>query len=98
MAYRTNPDEKVPLSNFSIGDWAAASFALAIGGAICVALMFAVFWLLGMPGPKLWFGSGNIPADIIEVSVSLAIVTLFANLLGSFMTLGFFWFVRKVRR
>ena len=98
MTYRHNPQDNVRLSTLSLRDWIAASFALAVGAATFMFLAFTVFWLLGMPGPKLWFGSGNIPADIIDTALTIAPWAFFANVFGSFVVVSFFALVRKLRR
>jgi hypothetical protein len=98
MANRTDPNDKVLMSTMSFGDWATAAFALSIGGAAFLFIAFTLFWLAGMPGPKLWYGSGNIPADILEVSITALIATLFINLMGAMAVLSSFWLFRKIRR
>lgn len=98
MAHRSDSTDKVPISSFSYGDWLAAGVALAIAGPLVLALMFLLFWLAGMPGPMLWFGSCNVPADILEVTLAAAAMTLFCNTFGAMLAVSFFWALRKRRR
>jgi hypothetical protein len=97
MAYRLDSQNKIPVSSFGLSDWLAASVALAVGASVFLLIAFFALWAIGMPGPLLWMGSGNIPADILEVVLSAGPVILFGNFMGSFIVVGFFAAIRKVR-
>jgi hypothetical protein len=97
MAQRSEHDDKVPVSSFSLREWLAASVALAIGGGIALFLLYLSFWTLGLPGPLLWMGSGNVLADIVTVSLAIVPMVLFANFLGSFVVATFFELWRRYR-
>jgi len=98
MAYRSDPDDKIPVSSFSLGDWLAASFALALGAAVFWFVAFLAFWAVGMPGPLLWMGSGNVPSDILTTAVTIGPALFFINLFGAFTVTAFFAALRKLRQ
>ena len=90
MAYRDKPSTKVDLTSLTFSDLARISIALAAAGATFFLVFHALAWLVGMPGPYLWFGSDDRWTDIVAAVFSIAVGFAIWNLFCSFLLRLFF--------
>ena len=97
MTYRDLRPDRLRLPTVTFRDWLTLSFVLAVGTAIFMLLFNFAAWLIGMPGPLLWMGSSDRLADIIEVTLTAAMVFFVSNIFGSFVILVFFAVRGRIR-
>lgn len=98
MVYRDNPQDKLRLAAISFGDCMLISVALAASVGIFFVIFHFIAWLVGWPGPFLWFGSTSRLADIISATASVTIAAFFLNLFGVVTFLGWAALFRGLRQ
>ena len=86
MIEATSGDAKIN----GIGRIGSQPIALAAAGATFFLVFQALAWLVGMPGPYLWFGSDDRWTDIVAAVFSIAVGFAIWNLFCSFLLRLFF--------
>jgi hypothetical protein len=66
-----------------VEDWVWISFALAIASGAFFFVGYTALWLMGAPGPFLWFSNPNILRDILTAVGALMVATFLINFFGA---------------
>jgi hypothetical protein len=72
----------VSLSGFPAKTMLWLLFLLSCGAALLFLVFYFIAWLLGWPGPFLWFGSTSRMSDIIMATYGVAFSIFLSGALG----------------
>lgn len=86
----TRETRKRRLSAITGDEWLRISALLALAVSLFLGVFHLLAWGVGMPGPFLWFGSGDRLDDIGIMMFTMFLCFFIFNFIGAICVMSFF--------